>query len=251
MSKRRTVGLIVMAIGGCLIYYGLLEYRVGSGASPDPADVELADLEAGKPLPDNHIRIGLHHCLYKSSVIEYEYDEDDGKAMKPSSPVKWIWSPLISDRHPYMQKLRKLVAKHGSIKKIPRNADWPVVKDFVVLLKSEAYDTVREIPDGRKLYKSVSGLVINRIESLGDDEKRLIRRRFPEIDFDKILIVEHGRKPSSPAVSVAFIAGGTLLVLMPVAFFVRRLVGRPPAAGSPGPVQPAPDAQAEDGPVKA
>ena len=156
-----------------------------------------------------------------------------------SSPTSNPWNSTPSSRS------SPLVGTSSS-KSTARNADRPVVKDFAVLLKSEAYDTVKDIPDGRECYKSVSGLVINRIESLGDDEKRLIRGKFPEIDFDKILIVERGRKPSSVALSIGIIAGGALLVLLPVAFFVRRLVGRRPAAGFAGPAEAAPDGQGED-----
>ena len=225
MTGARIVGLIVIVIGGCLIYFGILEYQVGSDASADPVDIELVDLEAGEPPPDNHIRIGLHHCMYNSSVIEYEYDDDGNQAMRKSSPVNWTWSPLISDKHPYMQQIRKLRKTYGSLKKVPKGANWPVLKDFAVLLKSELYETVGDIPDGRKPYKSVSGLVINRIESLGDDEKQLIRSKFPKIDFDKILIVEHGRKPSSPATSISIIAAGALLAMIPAVVFLRRRGG--------------------------
>jgi hypothetical protein len=234
----------MIVIGGCLAYFGILEYSVGGDASPTPVDVELADLEAGKPLPDNHIGIGLHHCMYNSSVIEYEYDGGD-KTMRPSSPVIWTWTPLISDKHPYAIKIRQLIAKHGSVKKIPRSADWPVLKDFVVLLKSEAYDTVKDIPDGRKYYKSVSGLVINEIESLGDEDKRLIRAKFPKIDFEKILIVEHGRKPSSAAVSISIIVVGGLLMLIPVFLFFRRWGGGG-AVDETYSVESEPDPQSQD-----
>ncbi len=245
MSNAVKIGLVVIVIGGCLSYFGVLEYRVGSDASPEPVAIELADLEAGKPLPDNHIRIGLHHCMYNSSVIEYEYDDDNRKTMRSSSPVNWIWSPIISDKHPYMQKIRELEKTYGSLKKTPKGADWPVLKDFVVLLKSESYDTVGDIPDGRKFYTSVSGLVINRIESLGDDEKSLIRKKFPKIDFDKILIIEHGRKPSSAALSISIIVGGGVLMLIPVLLFLRRRLGGVRPTTEPAvPAEPSSDTQA-------
>jgi hypothetical protein len=224
MSNSMIVGLISILIGACLVWYGVLEYQVGSEASVDPVDVELADLEAGGPLPDNHIKIGLHHCMYHLSVYDYDFDGDD-ETMRPSSPLNWVWSPLISDTHPYIPEMKALIKRHGGLKKIPRDADWPVLKDFVVLLKSEYYETVRDVPGGRKPYKSVSGLVINRIESVGDEEKRLIRKEFPDIDFDKILIVQHGRKPMPVAGSISFIAVGSLLGLIPLVVFFRRLGG--------------------------
>ncbi|MBT3200184.1 MAG: hypothetical protein HN350_09725 [Phycisphaerales bacterium] len=235
MANAKVVGIIVMVIGGCLAWFGVLEHRVGSQASTEPVAVELADLENGSPVPDNNILIGLHHCMYNSSVIEYEYDDDGRSEMRSTSPVNWIWTPLISDKHSYMQGIRKLIKTHGSLKKVPKGARWPVVKDFVVLLKSEVYDTVGDIPDGRKTYESVYGLVINQIESLGEDEKRLIRRKFPKIDFDKVLIVEHGRKPLSAALSISIIVGGCVLFLIPVVLFLGRLGGASKIAAQANP----------------
>ncbi len=228
MPNLKTVGWILLIVGGCLIWYGIQEYQVGADASPEPVDVDLVALEAGEELPDNHVKIGLHHSLYYSSVFEFE-DEDETGRMTKSSKLNWLYTPLISDKHAYVDGLRALEKKYGSIKKIPRNADWPPLKDFVVILKSEAYETVGDVPTGRKKYSSVTGLVINRIESLGEDEQRLIRKKFPKIDFDKVYIVEHGRKPSSAAAAIAFIVVGAILVLMCVALFFRS-----PRAQLPG-----------------
>lgn len=235
----------LLIVGGCLIWYGIQEYQVGSDASPEPVDVDLAALEAGEPLPDNHVKIGLHHSLYNSSVFYFE-GEEGNKRMKPSSKLIWLYTPLISDKHPYMQGLRRLEKKYGSIRKIPRNADWPPLKDFVVILKSNAYKTVGDVPSGRKPYASVTGLVINRIESLGDEEQRLIRQKFPKIDFDEVYIVEHGRKPSSRGGAIAFIAVGAVMVLMCVALFFRS--PRIPAPADPSTNAAAGEEESSDGP---
>jgi len=240
MPKLGTAGWILLIAGGCLIWYGIQEYQVGADASAEPVDVDLAALEAGEPLADNHIKIGLHHSLYNSSVFEFE-DEDETGRMKKSSKLTWLYTPLISDKHPYIDGLRKLEKKYGSIKKTPKNADWPPLKDFVVILKSAAYKTVGDVPTGRKKYSSVTGLVINRIESLGDDEQRLIRQKFPKIDFDKVYIVEHGRKPSSATAAIAIIVVGAILVLMCVALMFRS----PRAQLSGDPETPSPDPNGE------
>ena len=232
MLKPSNFGWLVMIIGGCLIWYGILEYRVGGGASSVAVDVEIADLEAGNALPDNHIRIGLHHCLYGASVFEYE---DDSGQPTSSSKLVWLYSPIISDGHSYMDGLRELEKTHGSLENVPEDAEWPPLTDFAVLVKSEAYKTLGDVPDQRKYYESVSGLVINRIESLGDQEKSLIREMFPDIDFDKILILEHGREPTSSGVVAALILAGSLFVLIPVLLGIRGMraqPGHPPAAAS-------------------
>jgi hypothetical protein len=237
----RKLALVAVIIGACLIWFGIQEYRVGAGASTEPVPVKLADLEAGTPLLDNHIRIGLHHCMYPLAVLEYRSD-DDGK-MGPSAKVTWTYTPLISDRHPYMGKIRALEKKYGGYDKIPKTAAWPKLGDFVVLLKSEVYETIGDIPRRRKFYESVAGLVINEVDPLGDEEKKLIRDGIPKIDFDKVFIVEHGRKPTSAAGSIGFVVAGGLLVLLPIAFAVRSLrKPRPfPAEEPAAQPEPAPD----------
>lgn len=221
----RKFAWIAIIVGGCLIWFGVQEYRVGRKSSSEPVPVELADLEAGEPLPDNHIRIGLNHHMFAGTVIEYEGKD---RGLTPSSKVTWIYTPLISDTHPYMQKIHELQKKYGSLKKVPRNADWPALGKFVVLVKSEAYKTVKDIPRKRKTYKSVTGLVVNLIDPLDDRAKRLIREGIPKIDFDKVFVVEHARKPTSVAGSIGFISAGALLVLLPVGLMLRRR-GRLPA----------------------
>ena len=243
----RKFSWIITIVGGCLIWFGVQEYRVGRESSSEPVPVELADLEADEARPDNHIRIGLNHHMFAGVVIEYE--SKDGR-MRPSSKVNWIYTPLISDTHPYMQKIHALEKKYGSLEKVPKNADWPALGKFVVLVKSEAYKTVKDIPRKRTPYKSVTGLVVNLIDPLDDKAKRLIRKGIPNIDFDKVLVVEHGRKPTSVAGSIGIITAGALLVLLSVGLMLRR-PGRKPAEGpadeTAAPPEP-PPSEADDNP---
>jgi hypothetical protein len=224
MLKPSNFGWLMMLVGGCLIWYGVLEQQAGGDASAVAVDVDLGDLEAGKALPGNHIKIGLHHCLYNASVFEYE--DGSGKPTS-SSELVWLYSPIISDGHPYMKGLRELEKTHGDLGNVPREAKWPRLENFAVLVKSEAYKTIGEAPKKRKYYESVSGLVINRIESLGDEEKALIRESFPNIDFEKILILEHGREPTSLGGVVAWIGAGALLVLIPILAGIRGMRSKP------------------------
>jgi len=236
LAKEKTMwklGIVLMVIGGCLAYFGYLEYQVGSQSSAKPVDVELADLEAGKPLPDNHTKIGRHHRIYGSSV--YEYETDDGSQPRPSSPVNWTYYPILSDKHPSIMKMRELEKKYGSWKKVPE-AERPRVKDFAVIVKTEDFKTIKDIPGGRKYNKSISGLVINEIESLGDDEKDLIRAEFPKIEFEKVFILEEYRKPTSVPLSIGLMIGGGVLIVLPLLLILRsRLRGglpaKPPADG--------------------
>lgn len=203
--------IIGLVIGGCLAYFGYEEYRVGGSSSAEPVDVELADLEEGKPLPDTHVRIGKNYRLYLFNV--FEYVKEEGRRPGPDTEVTWVYYPIVSEKHPAIVKLRQLRAKYGSLGKAPK-AERPKVEDFAVLIKTERYGTVKELPDGFDYIASATGLVINRIESLGDEERRLIRGTFPKIDFDKVYILEEHREPTSRAVSIGFIVAGALVVLL-------------------------------------
>jgi hypothetical protein len=233
MLKPNNFGWLVMIIGACLVWYGVQEQRAGGGSAAVAVDVDLEQLEArgSAALPGNHIRIGLHHCLYNASVFEYK---SAAERAEPSSELVWLYSPIISNSHPYMDGLRKLEEAHGKLENVPQNAKWPELDRFAVLVKSEAYGTIGEAPKGRKYYEAVSGLVINVIEPLGEEEKSLIRRSFPKIDFEHVLILEHGRKPKSVLAVVGLIAAGLLCILLPVFVGVRSARRRgevpPPSA---------------------
>src|SRR5262249_23115044 len=61
--------------------------------------------------------------------------------------------------------------------------------------------------------KGVQGLVINVVSPLSSKEKDLIRDSFPSINFDKLLILEEGRTPTSALWSTSLIFGGIAVLL--------------------------------------
>ena len=210
--------LILMVIGGCLVYYGFLENRLSGDASPEPVGVSLADLEAGKPLPDAHIRIGLHHRMYAISVYEYE---DDGGGLKSDTPIYWTYYPIISDEHPYAKGVNDLRAKFGSLDNVPKGTPWPALGEVAIVVKTEVFSTYGEIPRSRKYTEGIEGMVINEIESLGEEEEKLLSEGFPKMDFSKILILEEYRRPVSTGAVVAIISIGSLLILLPGFLLLR------------------------------
>ena len=58
----------------------------------------------------------------------------------------------------------------------------------------------------------MQGLVVNRIEELGSEEKDLLRQDYPGLDFNKCLILEEGRQPSE--FGAVFLMGGGGLALL-------------------------------------
>ena len=62
--------------------------------------------------------------------------------------------------------------------------------------------------------ETVQGMVVNEIESLDSEEKRILSESYPGIDFDRCTIFEHGRKPKGMGMIAAYIGGGGLLALL-------------------------------------
>src|SRR5207245_11457351 len=56
------------------------------------------------------------------------------------------------------------------------------------------------------------GLVINTLRPQGYKEKNLLKQEFPNMDFDKVFVVEENRKPSSWAWCATFQYGGVALI---------------------------------------
>ena len=209
--------LVLLVIGGCLIYYGVLEHRLSGDASQEPVEISLADLEAGKPLPDAHVAIGLHHRMYAISV--YEYGQDGGR-VTADTPVYWTYYPIISDEHPYIKGVEELQARYGDLDDAP-DSEWPPLGEVAVVVKTELFETVGEIPRRRVYTQAIEGMVINEIESLGDEEKRLLSKGFPKFNFDRILILEEFRRPVSTTTIVIIMTIGVILVVLPSLLWIR------------------------------
>ena len=218
--------LAVMIGGGFLCFFGYQEYSVSSGTSSKPLKVELFDVESGKTPDNNYIQLGPHYRLYDLVVYEYETNSDNERVTEYTK-VNQAYYPVYSIGSPFGQQMDALIKKYGSYDKFPEElpADECLPTDNLsMIIKTDKYPRVGRLPDGMVRFEGIKGLVINQIESLGSEEKRLLKSGFGEIDFSKVLILEQDRKPTSIAVSLAMMGGGALLIAGPL--FVGFVMGR-------------------------
>ncbi|PHS15782.1 MAG: hypothetical protein COA78_04885 [Blastopirellula sp.] len=208
------IKIILVIAGGALCFWGFQEFRVGSSASAEPEDVSLSDIESGN-IPDNtHLRIGEHAALYPGSVYTYEEEGSGGGMPSNSAKVRYAYYPIISLEHDFMQQLAAL----ENAENIDEFAE-PTLDGLAVLVRTNDFKTIGAIPDDIVIEESVQGLVINRISSLDEEEKDLLRQSFDTIDFDKVLILSDDRKPSSVFVTVLMMLGGVGLSLVGIGLF--------------------------------
>jgi hypothetical protein len=139
--------------------------------------------------------------------------------------------PIISTAHPSLQQLKEIADKYGGFDKIPDDVELPAIEHFAVIVKTERFKNAGEIPAvPQRREERVQGLVINTLRPLGYKEKNLLKEEFPSMDFDKVQVVEEGRKPSSWTWCATFLYGGAGLIglglLLGVVFMVRGLTAK-------------------------
>lgn len=214
------VKLFAIVGGGVLCVIGFQEWRVSRGTSSKPVDVKLADLESGKPASNNYVKIGEHHAVYYETVYSCRQSKYATGEPSPDTSVSYSYHPVISASHPFVKKLGALEQKYGRLDKVPATEKFPTIDSFCVLIKTKKYDKIRDLPTGFKRVQSIQGMIINDIESLDKEEEKLIKQSFPNLDVDKVLILEENREPSSALKSWGMMIGGVLLSLGGIAFAI-------------------------------
>jgi hypothetical protein len=132
--------------------------------------------------------------------------------------VQAAYYPILSESHPFFQKIQSL-AESGELED-GLNPDLLKPDTVAVLVKTEAYSTVGDVPVSIEHKDAVQGLVINAVRDPAEEEARLIRENFPAIDLEKLIVLEEGRTPSSVLSYLLFMGGGAALILLAVASFI-------------------------------
>jgi hypothetical protein len=208
------VSALVCIFGGIGVYEGWKEGKLAAKSTPDPVAVDLAKIEAGEKPATNYLKIGPHYAYYNGLV----YWEESKHGIKS---IKYSYYPIVSPSHPDADALKDVTKKNNGTLGSPGTEPVPDVKNFVVLVKTSHYKSEADLNNLKPVVfiDGSQGMVINDIESLKDEEKKLIHDQFPQFDANKILIFELDRKPMSAATAqLMMFAGIGGLVLGAVGF---------------------------------
>ncbi len=217
--------IAAIIVGGIVGYLGFQEYKVSGGTTPEPQKVDLARLEAGEQVENNHILVGEHAAVYGATVYAYKDD-----SLNARTPLEYVYYPIFSPEVPSIVIYGELKEQYGSWDNIP-DGERPLIGNFAVLVKTRRFKTFGAIPnDLIRKESSVKGLVINRIKKLGAEESRLLKQSFPMINIEKVLILDQDRRPASFLRSWGFMILGAILILGGLASLVPR-GGSPARAG--------------------
>ena len=192
--------LIAVIVGGCfLTFLGVQEFRLASGTKAEPQVITCAALERDGPGDNAYVELTGFALA------------DDWVYQENKSGTKWVkvWAPAIALDGEYAAKMREAFAAHPD-GDVPA-AEVPVLARVDVIVRSD------DVPDDAALQAlgeqdSIRGLIVNRTESLGSEERKFLARSYPQADLDKVWILDAGRQPKGYAVSGAMTLGGLVLI---------------------------------------
>ncbi len=172
---------VAMILGGGFVFWvGLGEFKLGLGASQVPLQCALSQLENGAEPPDKHLTIGEHWALFPAWV---------GWGKGGGDKLDRIYYPIVSQDHPFNQAWDAVIEKYGD-NEIPED-ETPRLKSLGVLVKSRRFKTASAIPEEWKQVAAITGLIINGIGELSNQEENLLREQFPDL-----VLVDMMRRPA-------------------------------------------------------
>jgi len=182
---RIRIGIIIGAL--LLGWWGYKEFKLASGAKATPQKLTCAELGEKGPGANNHVALTDFFLVTHSFV----YAEKKGK---------WdtVWVPAVPSDGPYLAKILETMAEKGENAELPPPEDCKVIVQFKDVTSERALDSYSS-------RSNIKGLIINEIDSLGGEERRLLEQSYPGIDMSKCWILEPGRKPKSAGITLGAI----------------------------------------------
>src|SRR5262249_2912344 len=176
------LGILLIVVGCILGYFTIQEGRLAATASATPQEITLQQLIARGPEGNAHI-------------ILKDFDFCDNLVRQQSEHgTTWtkIWVPVVP--------------RQGN-----REGAGGQVQNVQAIVKSSKVHGEFELNNFTQ-QTSLQGMVTNRIDSLGSEERKILQQSYPQTDFSKCLIIEDGRQPTSSG-KILLMGAGTLVLV--------------------------------------
>lgn len=195
---------LAMLIGGIVLaYFGIQEWRLASAAKAEPQTMTCSELEAKGPGDNAHVSLTKFFLCQQSFVYE----------AKKNNESHWnkVYVPAVPLDSPYMKTVAEMLEQN------PKLQNLPPPPEIKVLVKSSHVSNHQELENLAMLGiqgPALNGLVTNKIESIGSEEKKILEQNYPGIDFTKCYLIDHDRKPVQTGALFGMIGGGALLTVI-------------------------------------
>jgi hypothetical protein len=188
----------VLLLGGAIfgLFFGYTEYKLSGSVKAEPQTIRCADLIQKGPGDNGHV-----------IVTDFAFEDDyviEGESANDST-----WKKAYVPMFPAPQGDAQAPPHTGSFKLILETARANNEQKLNALEKQDR----------------IQGSIVTSIKSLDSETQNILRSKYPQTDFNSVMILEHERKPVSTLVWVgAFVVGGLCAVLLIVGIIWSRRV---------------------------
>jgi hypothetical protein len=205
----RKLMLVAMMVGVVLVVMGVQETMLSSLAKSQPQEISCSNLAASGPGGNVHVLMSKFVFYDDAAIIV---------TARRSKRWKHVWIPAVPLDGPWARDVQAKIAAG-------KHADIQPPREKVVLVKAEvrSEDALEEFLDS----DSVTGMIINEIETIDARERREIEEGMPGMSLKSAYMLEAGRAPAGSGKLIGFFGGGAGLFAAPLIMFgVRRQRGR-------------------------
>ena len=227
LLKLKALLLIWLGLAG--LYLGVQEWRLSRSARATPEHLTCEQL--GDHGPGDNAHVIMSDLMLCDSAYVYRPERE-------GSPL-WAeaWIPAVPRGSAYCQEIARL--KQADRKR----RTFPPPDDFRVLVKltstGAALDLSAPTLNEFTRRETLEGLVVNKIEKLDDEERKLLADSYPHVDLKRCWILEVGRQNDTSWRAPFFGGGGAVAIVVGVVLW-RLSQRRPRTALAPIPALGAP-----------
>jgi len=208
---------IAALIGITLLTMGILGFVNMPPAKATAQTISLKDLAANGPGDNFHVEIT--HLLVTQSFA----DQIVGKK-------KVVWVPLVEPDGEYVQMIQKLSMENHEL---VASGKLPPPKNIRILLKSDRIEDDPADPDPNAQLESLlgggegpltksnlgikrffTGMIINDIDPLTEKDKTFLKKHYPDLNTDTVLVFEYERRPPRATRHIIMIGSGLAAIVL-------------------------------------
>ncbi|MBY0310437.1 MAG: hypothetical protein K2W85_00050 [Phycisphaerales bacterium] len=197
--------LVPLVLGSVLFFIGLQDWRLAVKAKDQPQQISAAQLELAGPGDNAHI------VLNRVVLCEWSFVYEASRRASHQD-WRWVWVPAVSLDSPYAHQLQSL----------PPGVEPPPPPSVRIIIKSSKAKSEADVHQ-LAMNDTLEGMVVNEIESLGSEEKKLLSESYPGIDFSRCWIVQVDRRPVGSGQVLGFMGGGGMLALLGLSLLISQL----------------------------
>ena len=214
--------ILAAVVGGCVLsYFGFNHWRLAQKCEPTPSEITIATLFEEGPDGIENAHVTLSEFMPSDGFV---YQTEDDK------PSVWthVYVPVTEFDSDYGRELiLKSIGAELAGQDTIADDQLPTMRPDEVraILKLTGSDCRNLRLQTALAREKMTGVVINQIDLLNSDTKRLLKELVPGFDSSDMAVIEIGRDVPSSGNGMAMLGGGGLLALLGVGGGIRKFGG--------------------------